>query len=244
MHEAHRKLGEHMNTEARAAADDADVVVLVADATDGAAGPERDVRVLEAIAKSSTPVVLALNKIDRMRPREKMLPALDAWAKAREFVALVPISAEEGEGIGELLAQIVRRAPEGVALFADDALTDRQERWLVAERIREAVIAETGEEVPYVTAVEIESFDERARVPRIRATVHVERPGQKKIVIGTGGERIRAIGSRARASVEVLLGRQVFLELWVKVTPDWTRSPQALARFGYTTQKKPSRSSE
>jgi GTP-binding protein Era len=134
--------------------------------------------------------------------------------------------------------------PEGPSLYPDDTLTDRPERFFVAERIREAVIAETGEEVPYVTAVEIDAFDEKAPVPRITASIHVERPGQKKILVGAGGERIRAVGSRARAEVEKLLGKQVFLELWVKVTPDWTRSSEALARFGYQSQKqKPKRKS-
>lgn len=239
LHQPHRRLGEYMNDEARNAAEDADVVVLVADATDLAAGPGRDARVLEALAGVSRPVVLALNKIDRVRPKEALLPALVAYEAARPFAAIVPLSAGTGDGVDRLVSELVARMPEGPALYPDDTLTDRPERFFVAERIREAIIEETGEEIPYVTAVEIERFEERAAVPHISAAIHVERPGQKKIVVGAGGERVRAVGTRARAAVEKLLGRKVFLELWVKVTPDWTRSSDALARLGYATPKRP-----
>ena len=241
IHQPHRRLGEYMNSEARAAAEDADAVVMVADATDRGQGPARDAKVLEALAGVTKPVILALNKVDRVRPKEELLPALVAYDAARPFAAIVPISASTGDGVDRLVAELVARTPEGPALYPDDTLTDRPERFFVAERVREAVIEETGEEIPYVTAVEIERFDEKAAVPRITAAIHVERPGQKKILVGAGGERIRAVGTRARAEVEKLLGRKVFLELWVKVTPDWTRSADALARLGYATSKRPKR---
>jgi GTP-binding protein Era len=233
LHQPHRRLGAYMNDEARAATEDADAVVMVADATDGASGPARDARVLELLAGVTKPVFLALNKVDRVRPKEALLPTLAAYDAARPFAAIVPLAARDGDGLERLVAELVPRMPEGPALYPDDTLTDRPERFFVAERIREAIIEETGEEIPYVTAVEIERFDEKSTVPHITAAVHVERPGQKKILVGTGGERIRTVGTRARAAVEKLLGRQVFLELWVKVTPDWTRSQEALARFGY-----------
>ena len=237
LHRPHRRLGEYMNAEARAAADDADAVVMVADATDLGDGPARDEKVLEVLAGVTKPVVLALNKVDRVRPKAAMLPALDAYGKARSFHSIIPLAASVGDGVDRLLTELVALMPEGPALYPDDTLTDRPERFFVAERIREAVIAETGEEVPYVTAVEIERFDERAPVPRIAASIHVERAGQKKILVGAGGARIRAVGTRARQGVEALLGKQVFLELWVKVTPDWTRSQSALTRLGYDTAK-------
>ena len=244
IHRPHRRLGEYMNTEARTAADDADAVLYVADATDGAKGVALDAEVLAALANTKSPVILALNKVDRVRPKEALLPALDAYGKARAFVEIIPVSATTGDGLDRVIRTLVGLMPEGPSLYPDDTLTDRPERFFVAERIREAVIAETGEEVPYVTAVEIDAFDEKAPVPRITASIHVERPGQKKILVGAGGERIRAVGSRARAEVEKLLGKQVFLELWVKVTPEWTRSSEALARFGYQSQKqKPKRKS-
>ena len=244
IHKPHRRLGEYMNTEARTAADDADAVLYVADATDGAKGPTLDAEVLAAIAGTKRPVILALNKVDRVKHKEALLPALDAYGKAREFAEIIPVSASQGDGVDLIIAALAKLMPESPPLYPDDTLTDRPERFFVAERVREAVIEETGEEVPYVTAVEIDAFDEKAPIPRITASIHVERPGQKKIVVGRGGERIRAIGSRARAEVEKMLGKQVFLELWVKVTPDWTRSTETLARFGYQSQpQKPRRKS-
>jgi GTP-binding protein Era len=238
IHRPHGRLGEYMNQEAQGALGDADVVVLVADARDGHAGPPRDAVVLEALARTSRPVVLCLNKCDAVRPRAAVLPLLEAYGRLREFAALVPVSAQTGEGLDALRGELFGRLPEGVALFPADALTDRPERFFVAEAIREAVLSETAEEVPYATAVELERFDERAPIPHITASVHVERPGQKKIMVGARGERIKAIGSRARASVERLLGRKIFLELWVKVTPDWTHSAAALSRFGYAHREK------
>jgi GTP-binding protein Era len=242
IHRPHRKLGEYMNQEARAAAMDADVVVMVADASEGHMGPSRDAVVIEQLAGLKAPVVLALNKVDRLRDKSAMLPLLQTYAAQLDFAALVPIAAARNNGLDRLMAEIVERLHEGGPLFPPDALTDRPERYLVAERVREAVIHETAEEIPYVTAVEIERFDEKNPTLHIAATVHVERPGQKKIIIGAGGERIRAIGARARQAIERLVGRHVFLELWVKVTPDWTRSQNQLTRLGYVAHgEKPGR---
>jgi GTP-binding protein Era len=232
IHRPHRRLGEYMNAQARGALEDADAVVLVADATEGHVGPSRDAIVLDALRDIARPVILALNKVDRVR-KPNILPLLTAYSALRDFAALIPVSAAERDGVDRVFGECLARMPEGQELFPKDTLTDRPERFLVAERIREAVIHETAEEIPYVTAVEIERFDEKNPTLHIAATVHVERPGQKKIIIGSGGERIRAIGSRARVAIEQLLGRHVFLELWVKVTPDWTRSSEALARLGY-----------
>jgi GTP-binding protein Era len=238
IHKPVRKLGEYMNSEARAAAEDADVVLMVVDASEGMPGVTREGHVLDAIAGVTKPVLLAVNKVDRVHPKEALLPLMEAYAKLREFATVIPVSAERGEGVDVVLRELAERVPEGVALYPEDTLTDRTMRYLAAERVREAVILETGEELPYVTAVEIEKYDERAKVPKITATIHVERPGQKKILVGAKGERIRAVGSRARASIEALVGQKVYLELWVKVTPDWTRSTEALARLGYRSQPK------
>lgn len=235
IHRPHRQLGTYMNAEARHAAEGADVVVMIADASEDEAGPARDAHVLAALEGVTRPVVLVVNKVDRVKPKERLLPILEAYAKARDFAAIVPLSALEQDGVAQLAALLAEKLPEGDVLYPEDTLTDRPARWLVAERIREAILRETGEEIPYVVAVEIDTYDERPRVPRISASIHVERAGQKKILVGGGGERIRAVGALARASVEQLLGRQVFLELWVKVSPDWTRTPEGLARFGYVT---------
>lgn len=238
IHRAHRKLGEFMNHEARGAAEDADLVLMVADASEGHAGPGREAQVIEALAAVKTPVILVLNKVDRVRYKPDLLPLLQAYEKLRIFESILPISAEGADGVGHLIDECLKHMPEGPALYPADTLTDRPERFFVAEQIREAVIVESAEEIPYVTAVEIEKFEESLAVPRISATIHVERPGQKKILVGAGGERIKAVGSRARAAIERMLGRKVFLELWVKVTPDWTRSPEALSRFGYSSAKR------
>lgn len=227
IHRPHRQLGTYMNTEARHAAEGADVVVMIADASEDEAGPARDAHVLAALEGVTRPVVLVVNKVDRVKPKERLLPILEAYAKARDFAAIVPLSALEQDGVAQLAAMLAEKLPEGGVLYPEDTLTDRPARWLVAERIREAILRETGEEIPYVVAVEIDTYDERPRVPRISASIHVERAGQKKILVGGGGERIRAVGALARASVEQLLGRQVFLELWVKVSPDWTAPPKA-----------------
>lgn len=236
IHRPHRELGAYMNHAARAAAEDADAVIMVVDATDGHAGPEREANVLDALATVQAPVILAVNKVDAVRAKNALLPLLDAYAKLRAFHDVVPISAAAGDNVDRLLAAAGALLPEGPALFPAETLTQHPERFFVAERVREAVIAETKEEIPYVSAVTIESYEERPAVPRIAATIHVERPGQKKIVVGAGGERIKAIGTRARASIERLLGRKVHLELTVKVTADWTRSPDALKRFGYQVE--------
>lgn len=238
IHRPHRKLGEFMNAEARGAVEGADVVVMVVDASEGHTGIARDEPVFEALASVTVPIVLAVNKVDRVRPREALLPLLDAYTKRRDFHSVVPISATREDGLVTVSKTLAELMPEGPGLYPEDTLTDRPERWFAAERIREAVIHETNDEIPFVTAVQIERWDARPSIPRISATVHVERPGQKKIVIGTGGERIRAIGASARASIERLLGRQIFLELFVKVTPDWTRSPEALDRLGYVSRGK------
>ena len=222
-----------MNRESIAAIGDADVVVMVADATEGDGGFSRDRMVLDAIAMTRKPAYLALNKVDLLKNKGTMLPLLEKYTKAREWKAVVHISAATRDGIDRLLDECARDLPEGPALFPEDSLTDRPERFLAAERIREAVIFETSAEVPYVSAVEIESFDEGAPITRIGAVIHVERPGQKKILIGTKGAQIKAIGIRARKAIEQMLGRKIMLELWVKVSPGWTKSEQGLQRLGY-----------
>ncbi len=233
IHRPRAALGKRMNDEALAGARDADVVVVVADGSMGREGLSRDRKVLEAVAGLAAPVVLALNKVDLVRPKSQLLPMLEAYGAAHAFAEVVPVSSLTGDGVENLRRACMERLPEGPALFPSDALTDRPERFLAAERIRAAVILETAEEIPYAAAVEIEKFDERAPILHIQATIHVERAGQKKIVVGKAGERIRAIGTRARKSIEHWLGRKVFLELWVKVSADWTRSAVALDRLGY-----------
>jgi GTP-binding protein Era len=233
IHKAHGRLGDRMNRESISAIGDADVVVMVADASEGPGGFERDRIVLDALERVHKPSFLALNKVDLLKNKNNMLPLLQSYTSAKEWNAVIPISAASLDGVDRLLDACATQLPEGPALFPEDSLTDRPERFLAAERIREAVIHETSAEVPYVSAVELESFEEGDPVTRISATIHVERPGQKKILIGTKGAQIKAIGVRARKAIESMLGRKVMLELWVKVSPDWTKSDQSLERLGY-----------
>jgi GTP-binding protein Era len=233
IHRPHGPLGERMNREASSAVSDADVLIMVADATDGVEGVTRDAHVFAQLESARKPVLLALNKVDRVKPRTALLPVIEAYTARRAWASIVPIAARNRDGLPRLLDACMELLPEGPMLFPPDALTDRPERYLAAERVREAVIHETADELPYVTAVEIERFDEGGPAVHIGATIHVERDGQKKIVIGAGGAQIKAIGTRARKAIEKMLGRKVMLELWVKVTPGWTRDAGAMARLGY-----------
>jgi GTP-binding protein Era len=233
IHRPHGRLGERMNREATAALADADAVIMVADATDAAAGLDRDAPVFAEIAGLKKPVLLALNKVDLVRPKQALLPTLEAYTKAREWSSVIPIAAKSKDGVDRLVSECMALLPEGPMLFPKDAVTDRPERFLAAERVREAVIHETADELPYVTAVEVERYEEGAKTVHIGATIHVEREGQKKIVIGAGGAQIKAIGTRARKGIEAMLGRKVMLELWVKVSPGWTKSQGAMERLGY-----------
>jgi GTP-binding protein Era len=233
IHRPHGRLGERMNREANTAVADADMVVMVADATDGVDGLNRDAHVFAQLEHVTKPIVLVLNKVDLVKPKTALLPVLEAYTSKRAWATVIPMAAKTKDGLPRLLDECMKHLPEGPMLFPTDALTDRPERYLAAERVREAVIHETADELPYVTAVEIERFDEGGATVHIGATIHVERDGQKKIVIGAGGAQIKAIGTRARKAIEKMLGRKVMLELWVKVTPGWTRDAGAMERLGY-----------
>lgn len=233
IHKPSASLGQRMNREATAAIADADVVLMVVDATETNDTLSRDAYVFSAVQKSHKPVVLVVNKVDQIKPRSDLLPKLLAFDSLHPWLGVVPVSAKKNNGIDRIVALCEPHLPEGPALFPADALTDRPERFLVAERVREAVIYETTDEVPYVTAVAIERFEEGEKSVHIQATIHVERQGQKKIVIGASGEKIRAIGLRARTAIQKILGRKIVLELWVKVSPDWTRNDSAMRELGY-----------
>jgi GTP-binding protein Era len=225
------ELGRRMVSGATAAVREADVVVLVADATIGS--PRTDA--LSSLP-GDRPVVLALNKVDLVHPRERLLPLLDAYARAFEFAALVPISATRASGLDRLLDEVVLRLPEHPPYWGPDTLTDRPERFLVAELVREAAFLQLGEELPYSVAVSVDRFEEGERLDRISATLHVERDSQKRIVVGRGGARIKSIGTRARREIEALLGRRVHLELFVRVTSGWTDEQRLLDELGVEGQ--------
>ncbi len=247
LHEPHRALNRRMVAQALAALADSDVALVMTDARDPESGLEEDRLVLARARGSGRPIVLAINKVDLVA-KPALLPLMDAYHRALAPEAIVPICALTGDGVEDLLEELVRRLPEGPALYPADHLSDRPLRFLVAEIIREKVMLFTHQEVPYSTAVRIESFEEeagdggRAGLTRISATIVVERESQKRIVVGKGGAMIRRIGTAAREEIEALLSNEgagylgggrrsrVFLELYVKVEEGWTRSEAGLRR--------------
>ena len=238
IHLAHSALNKYMVEIAHGAIFDTDAVALLIEA---AAGPEgqvaignADTAILETLSRVSKPVFLVINKIDRIAP-PILLPLIDMWRRRLEFADIVPISALKGDGVDRLVELFVATLPQGPSLYPEDALTDLPERFIGAEIIREKLFRQLKDEVPYSTAVTIETWRERARddIVEIAAIIHVERESQKAIVIGKGGQRIKALGINAREDLQRMLGTRVHLELFVRVDPRWTRSQQSIRRLGY-----------
>jgi len=206
-----------------------DLVFLVVEA--GRFGAQ-DAAVLERLT-GETPVILVVNKIDRVRPRENLLPFLDTVSRQGRFAEIVPVCAATGENLDELLRAAAAHLPEGDCLLPEDTLTDRSERFLAAEFIREKLFRRLGDELPYGLTVTIERFEEKERLRRIAAAIIVEKPGHKPIVIGRGGAALKQVATEARADMERLFGTKVFLEVWVKVRGGWSEDERALKAFGY-----------
>jgi len=211
---------------------DADVLLFLIEA----ASPlvEKDQKMIESLKGSKGVPFLVINKMDLVK-RKNLLPIIDQYQRLHHFKEIIPISAMTGEGTDILIKEILNVLPESPAYYPEDMITDQTERFWVSERIREKVIHQTYQEIPYSTAVTIEEFKEHSEknLVIIKATIHVERDSQKKILIGKGGEKMKRIGEAARKEVEAFLGVRVFLELWVTVEKNWTQNPQALDRLGY-----------
>ncbi len=239
LHEANSELGKQMMQEVAAALEGIDVLLLMADASVAepttAGRPRADELLAERARKFGGKTILALNKVDRL-PKAKLLPLIDAYAKAFEFSAIVPISALKGDGCSGLLAEILKHLPEGEAYFPEEQVTDQPERFLAAEIVREKAIRVMYHEVPYALAVIVEKFEETPKLLRIEAIMHVERDTQKKILIGHKGEMIKRIGTEARKELEKLLGTKIYLGLYVKVVPDWRESPQRVRELDWRFQ--------
>lgn len=233
LHEAATALNRQMMREVAAALEGIDVLLMMVDASSTL--PHADALLLEKGKRFGDKVILALNKIDRV-PKPKLLPLLDAFGKAFPFAALVPISALKGDGCDELLQEIQKNLPEGEPLFPEDQITDQPERFLVGEIIREKAIDLTYHEVPHALAVVIDQFEEKPKLLRIHATLHVERDSQKKILIGHKGEMLKKIGTAARKELETLLGAKIFLEMFVKVVADWRENPQKVRELDWHAQ--------
>jgi GTP-binding protein Era len=223
------QLNRAMNRAAVQALEEVDVVLFVCEALQFGA---QDRQVLKLLPEG-IPAVAAVSKVDLLKGREALLPLLAQLAEAYPFRAIVPVSAKTGSQVEALLAEIAPLLPEGPPLYGEDELTDRSERFLAAELIREKLFRLLGEEVPYAAAVEIERFELDGGLRRIAAAIIVERPGHKPILIGKGGEKLKAIASQAREDMEKLFGGKVFLEVWVKVKRGWMDDPAALKRLGY-----------
>lgn len=229
------KPGHLLNRRMMASVHDAllsvDLNVLMRDASVSTGNGDRFV--LDLVKRSAKPAVLVLNKIDKVKDKKLLLPLIDLYAKEYDFAEIVPVSALKGDALDELLASIVKHLPEGEPIFSDDELTDQSVRTLAAEMVREKILASTGEEIPYVTAVVTELFDESdPALTQIFCAIYVEKPSQKKIVIGRAGARIRDIGTEARKEIEALLGKKVFLKLFVKVVEDWRNRGRDLDEIG------------
>jgi GTP-binding protein Era len=222
-------LNRVMNRTVGQVAGEVDAIVFVIEAS---RWDERDDPVL-ALLPPKAPVVLALNKVDRVGDKSRVVATLTEAAKRRDFAALVPVSATKGTQLRALLGEIRKHLPEQPAIYGADDITDRPERFLAAELVRERIFRLLGDELPYSIAVEIENFETEGNLRRIFAAIYVDKPGHKGIVIGEKGSMLKRIGTEARHAMETLFGSRVYLELHVKVKSGWADNELALKQLGY-----------
>jgi GTP-binding protein Era len=233
LHSADSALGRQMMHEVAAALEGIDVLLLMVDAS--RALPHADDLLLERAKRFRGKTILALNKVDGL-PKQKLLPLIEAFDKAFQFAAIVPISALKGHGCQDLLTEIFLLLPVGEPYFPLDQVTDQPERFLAAEIVREKAIQSMYHEVPYALAVKVDKFEESPKLLRIEVTMNVERDSQKKILIGHKGEMLKKIGTEARKELEVLLDKKIYLGLFVKVVPDWRENPQRVRELDWHAQ--------
>lgn len=225
IHRSDSLFNKRMMDTVRGALEERDLVVFVADAHKPMTEEDREAVSVLHRAKQS---LLVLNKIDRVEDKRLLLPLMEQYGALHSFVEMVPISARKGDGLDDLKRTITRYLPEGEPIFPPDYFTDQPMRFLAAEMIREKILRATQKEVPHAVAVLIDKWEESPRLTRITATIHVERPGQKAILIGKQGEMLKQIGTEARADIEELIGSRVFLSLFVKVKRNWREDPTFL----------------
>jgi GTP-binding protein Era len=223
------RLNDRMNRTVSQSIADVDAAIVVVEA---GRTTDADRAVIRLLPKA-TPAIVAQNKLDRLKDRDSLLPQMAELAALHPFAAIVPLSAESGEGFDALLSEARKLLPVGAALFDADAITDRDERFLAAEFVREKIFRLLGEEVPYATTVAIERFALEGDLRRIHATVYVDRDNQRGILLGAGGAQMKAIASAARADMERMFGGRVFLEVQVRVKRGWADDEALLTRFGY-----------
>lgn len=225
-----KAINRFMNQAATQALRDVDCVVFIIDRTRWS---DEDQVVLSRLEHVKAPVILAVNKVDRLEDKSTLLPWLAEVGARRDFAAIIPISAKHGTNVPELEAEVAKHLPAGMHHYPADQITDRSQRFLAAELVREKIMRQLGDELPYQVTVEIEEFRDEGRVVHISALILVERDGQKKILIGDKGERIKNIGREARLDMERALDAKVMLNLWVKVKRGWSDDERALKSLGY-----------
>jgi GTP-binding protein Era len=227
---AEKAINRYMNRAASSAIRDVDLVIFVVDRT---AWTEEDAFVLRQIQQSGLPAVLAVNKVDLLAEKAELLPHMQMLATKSDFAAILPVSALQRHNVDALEEQILKHLPEADYFFPEDQITDRSQRFLAAEIVREKIMRQLGDEIPYAITVEIEDFAQESEVLHISAVIFVERKGQKKILIGDKGSRLRSIGTDARHDMENLFASKVMLRLWVKVKSGWSDDERALRSLGY-----------
>jgi GTP-binding protein Era len=233
LHRPDSALGRQMMSEVDAAIDGVDIVALIIDAAEDFGTGDR--RAVERVQRFGGKRFLLLNKVDRI-PKSNLLPLIEKAAKLGEFDEIIPTSALKGEGVDVLLQKLIERLPSGTPQFPVDQYTDQPERFLAAEIVREKAMESTTQEVPHALAVLVDSFEEGGKLIRIRATIYVEREGQKGILIGRGGASLKKIGTTARKELETILGTKIFLELYVKVRKDWRENQQIVRQLDWHQQ--------
>ena len=231
VHQPGYLLNRRMMAAVHDALEGVDLICLIRDASVPTGNGDRFV--LDLVKKSGKPSMLLLNKTDKIDDKRGLLPLIEFYSREHEWRAVVPLSARTGDQLEDLVIEFVANLPEGEPIFEEDELTDQPMRLIVAEMVREKILQATGEEIPYVTAVVTERYEEVSEdLARIYCAIYVERESQKRIVIGKGGARLKEIGTQARKDVERLLGHKVYLELFVKVEEGWRDSPRALNEMG------------
>jgi GTP-binding protein Era len=222
VHRPDSSLGRKMMVEVREALEGCDLVLVMMDITHKL--DPRDQFALDLLKKSRTQAFLILNKVDLLRDKSRLLPIIDEYRKLHDFAEVIPISALKRTGLDALLGQIISALPSGPAYFPKDQVTDQPARFMAAESVREQILLNTSEEIPYATTVIVDSFEESPKLTRIAATIYCERDGQKGILVGKHGQMLKKIGTGARLQIERMLGTKVFLELYVKAEPGWRDS--------------------
>ncbi|ARN75358.1 GTPase Era [Oceanicoccus sagamiensis] len=228
--ESDKAINRYMNRAASSTITDVDVVVFV---VERGIWTDEDEWVLQQVKRADCPVILVINKVDQIKDKSKLLPFLEECNTKMDFAEIVPLSALNGTNLDNLENSINQRLPQDIHFYPEDQVTDRSSRFMAAEMVREKIMRQLGEEIPYAMTVEIEDFKDSGKSLHIHALILVEREGQKRIVIGNKGSRLKLIGQEARVDMEKMFDRKVMLKLWVKVKSGWSDDERALQSLGY-----------